>query len=859
MSQRHARTGVLLLLSCLVSAAIQAQQAPESQQVRDGVRDGRKVRVVSVPIDDTGITDATLRNEANPPDLYSLGGGLPVELEFRNNSTQDLTVRIGSSVRLFLPRGDTRSITVDFPNGQPAVGTVRFDVGAEGLTLTSGTGYLRSFLLPPSAAALRTERQAYAAQSRDPGAMVRTLSMPSVTPGPPPPVGSPAPPDPSQFVIRIRLNGTGIDDWDFRNLRNPPYLLKTSPANSSLVERLGAELSQEKLRSTTANVNRAAQEIEDAYTAAKDRYKHDVDHPRPGVELVPPENPWNKLALLDHTVVELSNYSLERTFSVVFDIPEPLQMRRAGDAAARTNAKEDFEKATGMKLGDCGGTPVSCKLVLLLPFQAPKTVRPTLFIPRDPPDEELAFYSWYKYLSVSQLPISFSVNFFDENATPAESTGYMSLVPLSALKEPSSKTAWILSPTISASRDPLVTDTSSFSPDAPFQGDVRRVMSGTARLQLKQTLGARADATVDFGFKSGVLGEKDQTGKVSVPTYQVNVNSIPGLRLSFGRFLFASPAQGIAVKEQGEGFRIGFRNRVGIGTFVRRESLDGTPDTGNRDNKVVLLEVNNVAGRRWNSIRGFNFLVSAGQDRAPKTEHMYATAGFDTAFSIEDSPFAGTFAYYHSRRWKPGGETDPPLFAGRGNVALLTLGYTVFEKVTPETIVKRKPLASLRWEWGFGSGDDLRTDKRDEGFLGETSSFSPDTIFLSTFAAKLKDVGPGITGLRKKHYLGLVYQEERFTPLDIVAKALKIPPSDVASRLLRAGARVYYFTSSIAAGNPERPGGYELFCESQIETPAGVRSILQLAHYRPGQAVRPYFKNRGLWSLVAKVTVALGS
>lgn len=868
---------ILSLLVCLGSAtAVSAQvQEPPNPQIVSISRGGIQVTRVTVPITNTGIGDQTFLNPGNPPDLLRLAGGGAVELVFENRSTRDVTIRVGGDrPALLVPVGESRAIAIGYPPPDEPTPVLRtFDVVADGITI--GTGYY-ALSATPEPRALSAQQQApsdpsekrpTAVQSRDPAAVVRTLSMPRTSGQAVADPTAPVPTSEQQFVIPVQLNGTGVDDWNFRNSRNPPYLLKGSPADAPAIRKLGdAFLARLVATRTAAGATIPAVEnginvIAAAFAAAKAAYEKALAEAAPGEIVPPPQNPWDTLALLERTLLEFSNYSIDRTFTVTVDIPEPAEMRTAGiDAVARARAKEEFEKTHQVKLGDCSSAaPTTCKLVLNLPFGAPKTLRVSLFVPRETDDPNLTFLSWYKYLSNSQSPIVISVNFFDENATPAESSAYVSLVPLPALKEPPSKTTWVFSPTISASRDPLVGDTTSLSIDEPFPGDVRRQLAGIGRLQLKQTLGGRADAVVELAFKAGVLGEKDQSGKVSVPTYQVNINSIPGLRLSFGRFLFANPAQGIASKDQGEGFRISFRNKFGVSHIVRRESLDGAPDTSNRDNKLLLFEVNNVAGRTWKSVRGINFLVTLGQDRAPKTLHWYGTAGFDTAFSVPDSPFAGTAAYYYSQRKPRGDQTEPVIVRGSGHVALVTLGYTFFEKTSTKAQVTRKPLASLRMEWGRGRGDDLDTADRDESYLGETASFSPDVFFLSTFASKLKDVGPRNTGLRNKQYFALVYQEERFTLLDIVAKLLQIPPRDVASRLLRAGARGYKFNTNIVTDNEAHDAGYELFAESQIETPAGVRSSLQFACFRPGSAIRPYFKDRSLWSVVAKVTVALGN
>ena len=88
---------------------------------------------------------------------------------------------------------------------------------------------------------------------------------------------------------------------------------------------------------------------------------------------------------------------------------------------------------------------------------------------------------------------------------------------------------------------------------------------------------------------------------------------------------------------------------------------------------------------------------------------------------------------------------------------------------------------------------------------------------------------------------------------------LKIPDVDVSSRLTRLTGRVYYFHGSLTEARDAREGAMELLYESQIETPAGVRSKLTIGYFRAGEALRPWLVKRSAWSIVASTTVTLGS
>ena len=864
----------MCVLACLLGAAsvAPAQEPPRPQTVLRDSASGRTV--IEISIHESGILDASFLNQQNPPNLRRLAPIDSVDLQFRNlTTTTDFQVRIGAT-RLSLPQSHWISIplreVIAALDGQTAG---QFEVWSNGSTIPDGVGYFvvtPAAPAPTAAAPPPTFAPAQAA-TRDPilplsiDPSSRVASAVSRLLKPVPTSSGVQTVEERRRIVQIPLNGVGVDDWEFRNLRNPPYLLM--PGRGENEKTLGDTYRREVARKADqteigTKVAKGIEDIDKEFTLATDAYEKARNDPEPSVreKAHPPQNPWARLALLRATDIEFINESVDRTFTVTVDIPTPVKIADAKTTYERDAQRTDFEVQSGLKLGECvTGPPATCKVVINLPFQSPKAIAAQWLAGEDP-EEALNFITWYRNINKGQPAVTFSVNFFDENATPAESAAYVSLVPLSSLREATSKTGWTLSPTLGASREPLVGDKAEFSTeeDKRFPGDIRRQFTGAAKLTLKQTLGSRADATVEFAFKGGPLGEKGYTGAVSTPMYQVNINSVPGLRLSFGKFLFANPANNIAVREVGEGFRIGIRNRLAVSHLFKRESLDGAPDTGNNDHKVYLFEANNLAGRRWTSVRGVNLLVSLGWDRAPKTKHRYWTAGFDMQFAVPDSPFSGSAAYFHSERTPLGNETDPAIVRGTGDVAFTTVSYSYFKKPTSPTQPSRKVGFSVRGEWGLGSGD-KRSTPRDESYLGETAAFAPDVFFLSTFAGKLSVIGPAITGLRNKQYFAAVYQEERLTPLDVFAKLLTIPEGDIASRLLRAGLRAYYFNGDIADDNDQHDAGRELFLESQIETPAGVKSSLAVSYFRPGTAIRDYFKNRSLWSVVSKVTVTLGS
>lgn len=878
---------------------------------QDVVRDSQTKRIaVTVPIREDGIRDATFLNSKNPALVAEAGEASLVDFQFQNlSATSDFTIRLGSKTLLLSQRSQSSLAVQDLlPELVPVNGLLRGEfsvVDGNGTPIPDGLGYFvvgTSAMVGESNEPAEQEAQtvptplqsvvqaisqtplfvASTAASQDPtairsprkGAEAAQLAAPAqpTAPATPQSASATSPPLPpaQERLVRIPLNGVGVDDWGFRNLRNPPYLLRGSPGEnvSAARDTFRNYVAARAEALTDPSVKAAMVEgiggIDSHFKEAQGRYQQAVaiGDARARAAATPPEDPWARLALLYMTDIEFVNDAIDRTFTITFDIPTPARIANA-TAATLASERADFEKRSGLRVGDCKET---CRVLLNLPYKSPQRFGVRWLAGESNAPDLLDFVTWYAHINKPQPAVAFTVSLFDENAAPAENTAYVSLVPLSSLREATSKTAWILSPTISANREPFVADTATLATDEgrQFPGDVRRVLNGVARLRLVQTLGSRADAFVEFGFKGGPLGEKGYNGTVTTPTYQVNVNSVPGTRLSFGRFVFAQPANAIAIREFGEGFRLSLRNKAALSYVVKRESATGTPDTGNRDDKVLLFELNNIVGRRWPSVRGLNFIGLFGQDRAPESKHQYWTAGFDFQFSVPDSSFSGTAAYYHSDRKALGTETTPPILRGKGNVGLATFGYTWFRRPTSPAQATQKVASSVRGEWARGSGDRRSTTDQDESYLGETSAFAPENnLFLALFSGKFvvgaDNTSLRLAGLRNKQYFAVVYQEERFTPLEAIAKLIQVPEADIASRLFRAGVRSYHFSGDIYDGNERHDGGREFFLDSTIETPAGVRAGLNVTYYKPGSAVRDFFTDSSIWSVIARLTVSLGS
>lgn len=699
-----------------------------------------------------------------------------------------------------------------------------------------------------------------------------TLTGPDAAPLPPPRSGPPGlavagerlPPDaPSgqiepAYSVTIPINDTGIADWSYLNPRLAPYLFAL-PTKEVTLDALTKRNADE----------RAIGNNDPGYPGARHAAAFaGIVGDQSGL-LTSDAHALQRAEYAMHLHLVFKNNSFGRTFTVAFKIPVPGEL----SLPVTEQAKTDFERKYNVSLGTCtGGATGTCGVVVTVTPQAPATFPARLFlggvtfdsiVPPDAgdksrPDTE-RFMNALTYGATE--PVEFRVSFFDEEGDPGQSRGYFSISRVAV--EASSKATWSLATSIGGNISPIFPSGDTYlTAAAPWQKEYKSHFPFMARLDLTQTLNTRANALLSLQLRQGDLGDADQTPKVTASKLQVNVFGLNGAVLSFGRFDVAAPAGGIAARESGDTIRLTWRN-LGVSHLVRRESATGVADKSNGDSKVTIVEANNLPGV-LPAIRRVNLYLSHGRERTTgdnKLRHWATTAGLENFFASPAAPLQGSVAYFYSRRRPLDDVAGSTLvgtlpIAGDGHVALFSATYAAYADRHTKDRAKRP----LNWlfggQIGIGRGDDDETPDQDEGFLGTTMAFAPDTIFLKSLVARLQDAAfkERHTGLQDKLYVAASYTDNRVSLLSVVPLMLKIPPSDIESQATILKIEHYGFDRALLNG---RLGGQELSMESQIQTPRGVKAFLKLAVFLPASEIKALLDRKRPWSILSGLSVTL--
>src|ERR1044071_8086176 len=306
-------------------------------------------------------------------------------------------------------------------------------------------------------------------------------------------------------------------------------------------------------------------------------------------------------------------------------------------------------------------------------------------------------------------PLKFQVSFFNEVDTPANPTAWVVLEQFtneSPLVEPESllvthgaaSLSGLIDPTAPPPPDklpatgyepcrPLVDLTKydkklepTLCANRPYDGKHAQHYAGSAKIDLAQNLGNRADALVSVVYKDGDLGKAGETNPLAASQYYVNLYGNNGLTLRFGETTYADSANNIAFREAGEGYRFAYQY-FSLSHIIHRESATGVADAANKDDRVWIAQAKGVPflqsddldeSRTHNPLRmfrSFDLLYLRGADKA---SHTYTTAGGEafyrvanincggdlTSCSFEPTPdlrrnygtVAGSIAFYQSRR-----------------------------------------------------------------------------------------------------------------------------------------------------------------------------------------------------------------
>lgn len=544
------------------------------------------------------------------------------------------------------------------------------------------------------------------------------------------------------------------------------------------------------------------------------------------------------------TVLVFENRTGDRTFVVAVPV---------NNATATRGGRVDAV-AEGLKIEPCKHVPgVQCAIVTVSPGSIQT-------IPLN------------RLVEPSRPVVRFQVAFFEEDAAPANATGFFR-TSLAAYETPS-RVAWGLFGRINGTTEPeLPKDADGqdirISPETTYDARTTSSMSGLVRLNVKPALGDRADADVDLLFKQSILGGLDtripgtkrDLDPVSVPKYRLTIFGKNGVQFSFGKFTFVETP---LLAEAGEGFRLNWRN-WGLARIVKRESDTHIPDRHNRDQDTWILQANNIGIRGTTPVKTLNFAALVGTDDLAENDKryfsLYAEAFLASPTVVPMGPIQGSLAVLYSERTFETRAADTP--DGEGTVFFGTITWTHLgvdkskASQSPEKAAPRSTHRTFGLILARGTADNDDTTDRNEAYFGEAGRFGIDTMFLGSFESRLGEKPPFPRhALAGKSYLGLTYTEERLTllmPLRWAAAILRIPDEDIVSQ--RATLRWHTFRLADPVFGSRGPG-YEWSYENFLETPRGVRVGLSASLLQPSSSLDGLFR-RDPWKFTSFIQVQM--
>jgi hypothetical protein len=423
------------------------------------------------------------------------------------------------------------------------------------------------------------------------------------------------------------------------------------------------------------------------------------------------------------------------------------------------------------------------------------------------------------------------------NEKPANSTGYFAVSDNPREETPPPATFLALDVKSVFDPDPgttaspiLITDT------APFEGGRRYHFPATASIAFARSLGRRAKAEVEVGIKKGDFGSDDTTLSAVAQRFRFDFYSLGGVSLAAGRFSFAAPSSSIAVKEEGDGVQLAFR-QASLAYLVHRESAANVANSANLDNSVFILQLAGLPVA-LGPVTNVSLLALEGTDRrtdltlpTPARAARYDTFGGEAYLGFSEL-LTGSVAGYWSYR-RP--FNDSGAVRAHGSASMLTLTRSfVGDGKEPGT---RRVLATLSAFVGYGTGDRGGTTT-DEGYVGETAAFAPDLIFLKGLAKRTSTAGVGAfrPGLANKSYASVSVSTPVFSPLELIARLFtKGNDDDIASRGTALRYHVYRANETSRGASLL---GHELDATFRIETPKDVKLALELGRFWPSTAAR---------------------
>jgi hypothetical protein len=539
------------------------------------------------------------------------------------------------------------------------------------------------------------------------------------------------------------------------------------------------------------------------------------------------------------TVLGFENRTVDRTFVVAVPVNSETSTRGGrADAAAE-----------GLKIEACKHVEGRQCAILTLPPGTSEAVSLDRIIDADRP------------------VVRFQVNFFEEETAPAYATGYVRTS--SAPFENPSRVGWSLFGKITGSQDPeFVKDDAGedirITPDLRYESRHTASMSGLARLNVKPTLGDRAEADVDLLFKQSILGgidaripgAKRDLDPVSVPKYRFTIFGQNGLQFSFGKFPFLETT---LLAESGDGFRFNWRN-FGVARILKRESSANVPERENDDHDVWIAQANNLL-TSIAPLRSINLTAVGGRDDRQGNNRRYWTLGGEAFLAapavLGAGPLQGSVGVFYSRRTLDEPSLEVP--KGDGTVAHGTVTWTHMAVNPGAKPGSKTAQRSIGFTLAGGTANRVNQapDTTNQGYFGESGRFAPDSLFLGSFDPRF-GAKPSFAPhpLAGKTYMALAYTEERLVflqPLRWIAAALKVPDGDIVSQRATFRLQRYRFADTLFG---TRDPGQELTFENFLETPRGVRVGLSLNRYVPSASFDSMFR-RDPWKLTTFLQVQM--
>jgi hypothetical protein len=368
--------------------------------------------------------------------------------------------------------------------------------------------------------------------------------------------------------------------------------------------------------------------------------------------------------------------------------------------------------------------------------------------------------------------LQFNVDFFDQTDDPTNSTGFISLTPIDPAdpkSQPPDKSVFGIVAGLNGKDEPFVRKPTD-DDTSLFTGRQKNHFAGSGRLDSSFSYGNRANAKLSLTYKSGDFGGDETTDKIDASQYQINVFGINGILLTYGKTKFAAPSNQIAVLEQGQGFRVAWRN-LSIARILKNERTNPEGVDQDRDSSIfqwtpIALNLGILRSASLTVVRGRERLEDSGTDsegnsvKPPVSPFVYETYGGEVLLTEPlrsrvtgaGNAFTGSLAFYYSERRSKARLTT--LSDGRGYVGLGTVSRPFAWQVDPASPLKRKPRRVATLLAGYGRGDDPKTPEVDESYIGETGTFSRDVLFIGNIFSSSNSTYVG-RGLSNKQYVGL--------------------------------------------------------------------------------------------------------